>query len=80
MGFHNPDEALRILQNSADLARQCQMKSAQAAGDLSLLQDRRLRGHGSQADPGAVAVFGSNIQEPVKKLLPPPSLAAGGCQ
>jgi nitrite reductase (cytochrome c-552) len=38
MGFHNPDEALRILQNSADLARQCQMKAAQAAGDLSLLK------------------------------------------
>jgi nitrite reductase (cytochrome c-552) len=38
MGFHNPDEALRILQESADLARQCQMISAQAAGDLSLLQ------------------------------------------
>jgi 7-keto-8-aminopelargonate synthetase-like enzyme len=30
--------ALRILQESADLARQCQMVSAQAAGDLSLLQ------------------------------------------
>ena len=38
MGFHNPDEALRILQNAADLARQCQMKSAQAANDLSLLK------------------------------------------
>ncbi len=37
-GFHNPDEALRILQQSADLARQCQMLSAQAAGDLTLLK------------------------------------------
>ena len=38
MGFHNPDEALRILQNATDLARQCQMKAAQAAGDPSLLK------------------------------------------
>ncbi len=38
MGFHNPDESLRMLKKSADLARQCQMKAAQAAGDLSLLQ------------------------------------------
>jgi nitrite reductase (cytochrome c-552) len=38
MGFHNPDEALRILQKSADLARQCQMKAAEAASDLSLLK------------------------------------------
>ncbi len=38
MGFHNPDEALRILKDAADLARQCQMKAAQAAGDFSLLQ------------------------------------------
>ena len=37
-GFHNPDEALRILQNAADLARQAQMKAAQAANDLSLLK------------------------------------------
>ncbi len=37
MGFHNPDEALRILGNAADLARQAQMKAAQAAGDPSLL-------------------------------------------
>jgi nitrite reductase (cytochrome c-552) len=37
MGFHNPDEALRILRNATDLARQAQMKAAQAAGDLSLL-------------------------------------------
>ncbi len=37
MGFHNPDEALRILQNATDLARQAQMKAAQAANDPSLL-------------------------------------------
>lgn len=38
MGFHNPDEALRILQNATDLARQVQMKAAQAANDPSLLK------------------------------------------
>jgi nitrite reductase (cytochrome c-552) len=38
MGFHNPDEALRILQNAADLARQAQMKASQAANDPSLLK------------------------------------------
>jgi nitrite reductase (cytochrome c-552) len=37
MGFHNPDEALRILRNATDLARQAQMKAAQAANDPSLL-------------------------------------------
>ena len=37
MGFHNPDEALRVLGNATDLARQAQMKAAQAAGDPSLL-------------------------------------------
>jgi nitrite reductase (cytochrome c-552) len=37
MGFHNPDEALRILRDATDLARQAQMKAAQAAGDPSLL-------------------------------------------
>jgi nitrite reductase (cytochrome c-552) len=37
MGFHNPDEALRILRNATDLARQAQMKAAQAAKDPSLL-------------------------------------------
>lgn len=37
MGFHNPDEALRILRNATDLARQAQMKAAQAAGEPSLL-------------------------------------------
>ena len=38
MGFHNPDEALRILQNATDLARQAQMKAAQAANDPALLK------------------------------------------
>jgi len=38
MGFHNPDEALRILQNATDLARQAQMKAAQAASDPALLK------------------------------------------
>jgi nitrite reductase (cytochrome c-552) len=37
-GFHNPDEALRILQNATDLARQAQMKASQAANDPSLLK------------------------------------------
>lgn len=37
MGFHNPAEALRILQNATDLARQAQMKASQAANDPSLL-------------------------------------------
>jgi nitrite reductase (cytochrome c-552) len=37
MGFHNPEEALRILAESTNLARQAQMLAAQAAGDLSLL-------------------------------------------
>jgi nitrite reductase (cytochrome c-552) len=38
MGFHNPDEALRILQNATDLARQAQMKASQAANDPALLK------------------------------------------
>jgi nitrite reductase (cytochrome c-552) len=37
MGFHNPEYALSILAKSTDLARQAQMKAAQAAGDPSLL-------------------------------------------
>jgi len=32
MGFHNPEEALRILAASIDLARQAQIKALQAAG------------------------------------------------
>jgi nitrite reductase (cytochrome c-552) len=37
MGFHNPEYALSILAESTDLARQAQMKAAQAAGDPALL-------------------------------------------
>ena len=37
MGFHNPEYALSILSRSTDLARQAQMKAAQAAGDPDLL-------------------------------------------
>jgi len=37
-GFHNPDEALRILQNATDLARRAQMMASQAAGDPHLLK------------------------------------------
>lgn len=38
MGFHNPVEALRLLQDATNLARQAQMIAAQAAGDPSLLE------------------------------------------
>lgn len=37
MGFHNPQEALRILGKSTDLARQAQLLAVQAAGDTSIL-------------------------------------------
>ncbi|KAF0106903.1 MAG: cytochrome c-552 [Anaerolineaceae bacterium] len=37
MGFHNPEYALSILANATNLARQAQMKAAQAANDPSLL-------------------------------------------
>jgi len=37
MGFHNPEYVLKILADSTNLARQAQMKAAQAAGDPSLL-------------------------------------------
>ncbi|MEW6716575.1 MAG: ammonia-forming cytochrome c nitrite reductase subunit c552 [Chloroflexota bacterium] len=37
MGFHNPEEALRILADATNLARQAQMKAAQAAGNYDLL-------------------------------------------
>lgn len=37
MGFHNPEEALRMLRDATDLARQAQMLAAQAADDPSLL-------------------------------------------
>ena len=38
MGFHNPEYVLKILAESTDLARQAQMKAAQAANDPSLLE------------------------------------------
>jgi nitrite reductase (cytochrome c-552) len=38
MGFHNPEEALRILSISTDLARQAQLKAVQAAGSPDILQ------------------------------------------
>jgi nitrite reductase (cytochrome c-552) len=37
MGFHNPEYVLKILAESTNLARQAQMKAAQAANDSSLL-------------------------------------------
>jgi nitrite reductase (cytochrome c-552) len=37
-GFHNPEYALKILADSTNLARQAQMKAAQASGDPSLLE------------------------------------------
>ncbi len=37
MGFHNPEEALRILAKSADTARQAQLKAVQAAGTPNIL-------------------------------------------
>jgi nitrite reductase (cytochrome c-552) len=36
-GFHNPEEALRILRNATDLARQAQLQAAQSVNDLTLL-------------------------------------------
>ncbi|MFO7584998.1 MAG: ammonia-forming cytochrome c nitrite reductase subunit c552 [Anaerolineales bacterium] len=38
MGFHNPQYVLKLLAESTNLARQSQMKSAQAANDPNLLQ------------------------------------------
>jgi nitrite reductase (cytochrome c-552) len=38
MGFHNPEEALRILGDATNLARQAQMKAAQAAHAPSILE------------------------------------------
>ncbi|MEW5867678.1 MAG: ammonia-forming cytochrome c nitrite reductase subunit c552 [Chloroflexota bacterium] len=38
MGFHNPEEALRILAKSADMARQAQLKAVQAAGTTEIIQ------------------------------------------
>jgi nitrite reductase (cytochrome c-552) len=40
MGFHNPEEALRILAAATDLARQAQIKALQAAGTITLLTNR----------------------------------------
>ncbi len=37
MGFHNPEEALRILAAATDLARQAQLKAIQAAGTATVL-------------------------------------------
>ncbi len=34
MGFHNPEEALRVLAKAADLARQAQMKAMQASSQV----------------------------------------------
>ncbi len=38
MGFHNPEYVLKVLAESTNLARQAQMKAAQAADDPSLLE------------------------------------------
>ncbi len=38
MGFHNPEEALRILAAATDLARQAQLKAVEAAGTPAVLQ------------------------------------------
>ena len=38
MGFHNPEEALRILADATDLARQAQLKAVQAAGSPDIIQ------------------------------------------
>lgn len=38
MGFHNPEEALRILADATDLARQAQLKAVLAAGTPDILQ------------------------------------------
>jgi nitrite reductase (cytochrome c-552) len=41
MGFHNPEEALRILAAATDLAYQAQLKAIAAAGDSGLIQAGR---------------------------------------
>jgi nitrite reductase (cytochrome c-552) len=38
MGFHNPEEALRILSVATDMARQAQLKAVQAAGSPDIIQ------------------------------------------
>lgn len=40
MGFHNPEEALRILANATDLARQAQIKAIEAGAGLSTAASR----------------------------------------
>ncbi len=37
MGFHNPEEALRILATATDMARQAQLKAVEAAGTIDIL-------------------------------------------
>jgi nitrite reductase (cytochrome c-552) len=38
MGFHNPEEVLRILAAATDMARQAQLKSIEAAGTPDVIQ------------------------------------------
>jgi nitrite reductase (cytochrome c-552) len=38
MGFHNPEEALRILATATNLARQAELKAVQAAGTPDVIQ------------------------------------------
>jgi len=38
MGFHNPEEALRILATATNLARQAQLKAVEAAGTADILK------------------------------------------
>jgi nitrite reductase (cytochrome c-552) len=48
MGFHNPEEALRILGNATDLARQAQLKAVEAAGTPDVLQTTQLQSPAGQ--------------------------------
>ncbi|MFZ6027697.1 MAG: ammonia-forming cytochrome c nitrite reductase subunit c552 [Chloroflexota bacterium] len=41
MGFHNPEEALRILADATNLARQAQLKAIEAAGTTAILQQEK---------------------------------------
>ena len=38
MGFHNPEEALRILASATNLARMAELKAVQAAGTPDVIQ------------------------------------------
>ena len=38
MGFHNPEEALRILAAATNMARQAELKAVQAAGTPDVIQ------------------------------------------